>query len=344
MSKNATNAPLIEPARQQLVLDPRSPTGWRIVDLPAPPSQPVAFLTIAQPRFDVKERRQINTEQDWLHNARQNWPPQKGPPDPAPPTIICRLDEDEVALANENRDQVFLDDASQIRILAGRDPWRLRHPKPFVFGLQSQLTAYELAKALDGRHPYSELGDHAEDEERGDTRRDAISLSDRCQKFFDTIVRAYRAKRLKTVPTSWSEEADETRLVFKVADVLAVILAELADELAALGDGSVIGLLRTQRDTAMAEREAQAVAPKRRRFGPTPTAAKIRKAGKALMKEGHVPGETVQWERFRDLLCKRLGVKPETRGYGLDTTQEAMRPILNKRRAQIVQSTESTES
>jgi hypothetical protein len=113
---------------------------------------------------------------------------------------------------------------------------------------------------LDGRHPYWGPGDGAEDEERGDTRRDAISLSDRCQKFFDTIIRAY-PKRLKAVPTSWSKEADETSLLFKVACALEVILDELAGEFATLGDGGVIGALRTQRDTAKAEREAQGAPP-----------------------------------------------------------------------------------
>lgn len=63
------------------------------------------------------------------------------------------------------------------------------------------------------------------------------------------------------MPTQWGEEVDQTRLAFKVDDALEVILAELADQLAALGDGVVIGLLRTQRDTATAEREAQAAVP-----------------------------------------------------------------------------------
>jgi hypothetical protein len=164
--------------------------------------------------------------------------------------------------AEETPDRVRFDhDTGRIWIVAGRNDFsRRRRPKPFIFGLQSQLTAYQLAMVLDGRHPYWKLGEDAKDEERGDIRRTAIRLSPRCRKFFDTIIGAYRAepRRLKSVPTAWSEETDETSVTFIVADGLEVILDELADEFAALGDGGIIGQLRTQRDTARAEREAQA--------------------------------------------------------------------------------------
>jgi hypothetical protein len=163
-------------------------------------------------------------------------------------------------IVDERPDRVSLDGPDRIRIEAECDEWHGRRPKAFVFGLNSRLTVYEFVRALDERHPYSGLGDGAEDEGRGDIRRAAISLSGRCQKFFDTIIRAYRAERLKSVPTSWSKEADETRLVFKVPCALEVILDELPDELAALGDGRVIGALRAQRDSAKAEREAKAAA------------------------------------------------------------------------------------
>jgi len=150
MSKNATNAPLIEPARQQLVIDPRSPPGWRLVDLPGLISPP-----------------------GW-------WSP--GVHSPAWSLTLVP--------AEENPDRVLFDhDTGRIWIVAGRDEFnRRRRPKPFVFGLQNQLRAYELAMALDDRHPYWKAGDGAKDEDLDNTRRGAISLSPRCQKFFDTII------------------------------------------------------------------------------------------------------------------------------------------------------------
>jgi hypothetical protein len=161
-----------------------------------------------------------------------------------------------LTLVEEGPDRAFPGDAGRIWILAWHDGW-FGKPKPFVFDLQSRLMVYELVMALDERHPYSRLGDRAQDEGRRDIRLAAISLSPRCQKFFDTIIRAFRAQRLKSEPASWSEETDETRLTLIVADGVEVILDELADELAALGDGSVIGLVRIQRDTATAERKRQ---------------------------------------------------------------------------------------
>jgi hypothetical protein len=79
--------------------------------------------------------------------------------------------------------------------------------------------------------------------------------------------------------------------------------------------------------------------------GPTSTAEKIREAGAALIADGCVPVETTPWERFRELLCERLGVTPQTRGYGLDTIQNALRSTLEGRQAKILaENTESTES
>jgi hypothetical protein len=189
----------------------------------------------------------------------------------------------------EHPDRVFLDDAGQIWILAGRDEWFNTHPKPFIFSLKTRLTVYELVMAFDERHPYAGLGDGAKDEGQSDIRLRIISLFPRRQKFFDTIIRAYRARRLKSVPTSWSEEADETRLTLIVADGLEVILDELADELAALGDGGVIGALRTQRDTAAAEREALVVAADK---GQDDEAEPARSPGKPPRRSGPKPGST----------------------------------------------------
>ena len=65
-----------------------------------------------------------------------------------------------------------------------------------------------------------------------------------------------------------------------------------------------------------------------------------------LIREDRVPGETVPWEQFQELLCEKLKVKPGTRGYGLDTIQNALRPILKERQAKktAAEITESTES
>jgi hypothetical protein len=178
--------------------------------------------------------------------------------------------------AKETPDRAALDNAGRIWILAGRNDFYRRRPKPFIFGLQSWLTAYELAMALDGRHPYSVrfslgTGTGVEDDRRDDLRIAAIGDSDKSQRIYDAT------KRLKSVPTSstpWicgpdgcqivgdtgtgtARGTDETS-VFKVADAIEVILAELADELAPLGDGGVIGWLQTQRDTAKAESAARA--------------------------------------------------------------------------------------
>ena len=123
---------------QQWILDPRSPTGLRLVDLTDPPSQPTAFFDgdkFAQ-QFNV-ERRQFNTEQDWLLNTQQDWPPQKGPPDPAPPIKICRLDG--MAPAEEP------------------DPWRVSFPPFPEFSLKDRvaITRYELHLICVGSEPYA---------------------------------------------------------------------------------------------------------------------------------------------------------------------------------------------
>jgi hypothetical protein len=112
-----------------------------------------------------------------------------------------------------------------------------------------------------------------------------------------------------------------------------VHLPSLVDALAAVG----YIVADIEPDPTHSQRRRRA----KRRSGPTPTADKIRKAGEALMKEGHVPAETVQWEQFRKLLCNELGVKVGARGYSVDTIQAALRPILNKRRTKGAGNTEN---
>jgi hypothetical protein len=69
--------------------------------------------------------------------------------------------------------------------------------------------------------------------------------------------------------------------------------------------------------------------PGKKRPGPKPTAGGIVNAAVPILAAGRVPGKTVTWETFREEICKTLGVKPETRGYGLDTLQKSVRPLIN---------------
>jgi hypothetical protein len=71
----------------------------------------------------------------------------------------------------------------------------------------------------------------------------------------------------------------------------------------------------------------------KRRTGPRPTADKIRTAAQTLIDAGQVPVEKIPWADFHPLLCSKLGVKPTTRGYRLDTAQRALRPLLDEREA-----------
>jgi hypothetical protein len=82
----------------------------------------------------------------------------------------------------------------------------------------------------------------------------------------------------------------------------------------------------------------------KRQTGPMPTADKIRTAGKALIDEGQVPVETIPWADFRPLLCNKLGVTPGTRGYGLDTVQDALRSLLAERKAKLLRELTAKEN
>jgi hypothetical protein len=85
-----------------------------------------------------------------------------------------------------------------------------------------------------------------------------------------------------------------------------------------------------------------AESPSKARPGPIPTADRIETAARELLAAGHVPAQTITWEQFRTELCKKLNVKPEQRGYSLDTIQAAVRPLLSA--AQVTEGTESTEN
>lgn len=67
-----------------------------------------------------------------------------------------------------------------------------------------------------------------------------------------------------------------------------------------------------------------------KRPGPMPTAEAIINAAKLIIAAGRIPGKTITWEKFREEICESLKVNPETRGYGLDTIQTAVRPLLKR--------------
>jgi hypothetical protein len=66
----------------------------------------------------------------------------------------------------------------------------------------------------------------------------------------------------------------------------------------------------------------------KRHRGPKPTGEAIKNAAEPIIRAGCVPGKTITWERFREKICCKLKVRPETRGYGLDTIQKSIRPLL----------------
>lgn len=104
-----------------------------------------------------------------------------------------------------------------------------------------------------------------------------------------------------------------------------------------------IGELLAERDQQKtSKQEITPEPPPQRRRGPIPKASKITEAGEALIAEGHVPAETISWGRFAELLWTKLGVKPGSRGYGRDTIQKSVRPLLEQRRNEA--NTENTES
>jgi hypothetical protein len=77
-----------------------------------------------------------------------------------------------------------------------------------------------------------------------------------------------------------------------------------------------------------------------KRKGPTPTGSKIVEAAKRLIDRGRTPTSCGSWEKFRRELCGELGVDIKARGYGPDTVQKAVRPLLKR----PPESTERAES
>jgi hypothetical protein len=80
----------------------------------------------------------------------------------------------------------------------------------------------------------------------------------------------------------------------------------------------------------------------RKKPGPTPTEQKIVQAAKGLINRGRTPTSCGSWKQFRRELCKALDVDLNERGYGVDTVQKHVRPLLN--RESDTERPESTES
>jgi hypothetical protein len=155
------------------------------------------------------------------------------------------------------------------------------------------------------------------------TRTDVFLQNSEIIAYFDDPAILGPGFMLRPVRGEWALRLREVRV-----DRRAMVAA-----LAAAGC-RVRGARLRGRQPETERRQARTRAPaQRRRHGPRSTADKIRDAGGALIADGHVPGETVPWGEFVELLWNKAGVKPETRGYGLDTIQNALRPILNRRRA-----------
>jgi hypothetical protein len=67
----------------------------------------------------------------------------------------------------------------------------------------------------------------------------------------------------------------------------------------------------------------------RKKPGPIKTEQEIKDGAKRLFERGLTP-ETCGWEPFRGKLCKELGVSIDTRGYGLDTVQRAVKLLRSR--------------
>lgn len=65
-----------------------------------------------------------------------------------------------------------------------------------------------------------------------------------------------------------------------------------------------------------------------KRRGPVPTKSTIVDAARRLIARNRTPTTCGTWEDFRRELCAELGVDKNTRGYQLDTVQNAVQPLL----------------
>jgi hypothetical protein len=207
-----------EPARQQWVLDPTRPTGFRLVDLRDPPMWPTAWSTVDVDQLDKP-----------IHTSAR---PRKTRVEPEPgPGLIAGI----VLYIN-----------GQIVIRVPRDERFSGYVLPFVVG--DEHNAYEWAMALDDQHPYHPMwcggdGTGVDDEGRKDLRITAIKFTKRPREIFKAIKTAYKKKKKIKPVIARDEEprTDLTLLSFRRNDILRI-----ARDLGA--DGEVIRMLMAERD------------------------------------------------------------------------------------------------
>jgi hypothetical protein len=207
-----------EPARQQWVLDPTRPTGFRLVDLRDPPMWPTAWSTVDVDQLDKP-----------IHTSAR---PRKTRVEPEPgPGLIAGI----VLYIN-----------GQIVIRVPRDERFSGYVLPFVVG--DEHNAYEWAMALDDQHPYHPMwcggdGTGVDDEGRKDLRITAIKFTKRPREIFKAIKTAYKKKKKIKPVIARDEEprTDLTLLSFRRNDILRI-----ARDLGA--DGEVIRMLMVERD------------------------------------------------------------------------------------------------
>jgi hypothetical protein len=81
-----------------------------------------------------------------------------------------------------------------------------------------------------------------------------------------------------------------------------------------------------------------------KRRGPASAKQTIVEAASRLIEKGRTPINCGTWEAFRRELCREIRVPPNSRGYQLDTIQNAVRPLLKERSSSTAERTDNTES
>jgi hypothetical protein len=80
----------------------------------------------------------------------------------------------------------------------------------------------------------------------------------------------------------------------------------------------------------------------KRRRGPTSKAPQIMQAAEILINNcGLVPPDDITWKEFHKKVCERIGVAADTRGFGQDSVENAVRQILRERRDKNTERTEN---
>jgi hypothetical protein len=153
------------------------------------------------------------------------------------------------------------------------------------------------------------------------------------------LVRDIERDRIAPVKSAYCSDApdvfDPTRCLIDIEPVLA-LARHRNDYGQAIAE--LLAAHRVESDGALTQKPSL----RKPRPGPIPTANNIQTAAKRLFASGRVPNGTVTWKQFQTELCKEIGVKADQRGYGLDTIQAAVRPLLP--RTPDAESAESAEN